>query len=66
MLIIVTLFQELKKSGTFKSQLEMYKTQFKELQNKCTEETDRATKARLDYDKLNKTMQTLQREKEVR
>ena len=58
--------QEVRKSGTYKSQLEMYKRQVQELQMKTSEETKRADKAEFEGKRAQEKMSSLQREKEVR
>ena len=57
--------QEVRKSGTYKSQLEMYKRQVQELQMKTSEETKRADKAEFEGKRAQEKMSSLQREKEV-
>ena len=57
--------QELKKTGTVRSQLELYKRQSQELQIKTQEETKRADRAEFDAKRAQDKFQTLQREKEV-
>ncbi|KAK3090840.1 hypothetical protein FSP39_015087 [Pinctada imbricata] len=56
--------EELRKSNTVKQQLEMYKKQVHELQNKLTDETKRADKAEFESKRATDKMSTLQREKE--
>ncbi len=58
--------QEVRKSGTYKSQLEMYKCQVQELQMKIGDETKRADKAEFDCKRVQEKMAAVQREKEVR
>ncbi|KAL3869534.1 hypothetical protein ACJMK2_042202 [Sinanodonta woodiana] len=56
--------EELRKSNTVKQQLEVYKRQVHEVQNKLTEETKRADKADFEAKRATEKMATLQREKE--
>ncbi|KAK3601489.1 hypothetical protein CHS0354_027635 [Potamilus streckersoni] len=56
--------EELRKSNTVKQQLEVYKRQVHEVQNKLTEETKRADKAEFEAKRSTEKMATLQREKE--
>ncbi|KAJ8306098.1 hypothetical protein KUTeg_016643 [Tegillarca granosa] len=56
--------EELRKSGTLKQQLEHYKRQVHELQNKISEETKRADKADFECKRSQEKMTTIQREKE--
>lgn len=58
-------YQELRKSGSFKQQLEVYKRQVLELQTKVTEETKRADKSEFEVKRIQEKISTLQREKEV-
>ena len=55
----------MRKSGPMKQQLEMYKRQVHELQNKLYDETKRADKADFEAKRAVEKMSTLQREKEV-
>ena len=59
------IFQELRKSGSLKQQLEVYKRQVLELQSKSTEETKRADKSEFEVKRSQEKLSTLQREKEV-
>ncbi|XP_060072280.1 protein Hook homolog 3-like isoform X1 [Ylistrum balloti] len=56
--------EELRKASSLKQQLEGYKRQVHELQNKLTEETKRADKADFEAKRAQDKMSTLQREKE--
>lgn len=56
--------EEIRKSGPMKQQLEMYKRQVHELQNKLYDETKRADKADFESKRAIEKMTTLQREKE--
>lgn len=56
--------EELRKVSSLKQQLEGYKRQVHELQNKLTEETKRADKADFEAKRAMDKMSTLQREKE--
>lgn len=58
--------KELRKSNTVKQQLEMYKRQVHELQNKMSDETKRADKADFECKRAQEKLASLQREKEVR
>lgn len=58
-------FQENKKTGPIKQQLEMYKRQMHELQTKLSEETKRADKGEFENKRWQEKMATLQKEKEV-
>ncbi|XP_069127500.1 protein Hook homolog 3-like isoform X2 [Argopecten irradians] len=56
--------EELRKTSSLKQQLEGYKRQVHEIQNKLTEETKRADKADFEAKRAQDKMSTLQREKE--
>ncbi|XP_069694315.1 protein Hook homolog 3-like [Periplaneta americana] len=56
--------EELKKSGTWKPQLEMYKKQIAELHQRLNEETKRADKSDFECKKMQEKLNALQREKE--
>ncbi|CAL1545552.1 unnamed protein product [Lymnaea stagnalis] len=56
--------EELKRVTLLKQQLESYKRQTLELQNKSTEETKRADKAEFEFKRIQEKLTTLQREKE--
>lgn len=56
--------EELRKSNTVKQQLEMYKRQVHELQNKMSDETKRADKADFECKRAQEKLAALQREKE--
>lgn len=58
--------QELKRVTTLKQQLESYKRQMVELQNKGAEETKRADKAEFEHKRIQEKLTALQREKEVK
>lgn len=55
----------MRKSVTMKQQLDMYKRQVHEIQNKLYDETKRADKADFERKRAVEKMTTLQREKEV-
>jgi regulator of replication initiation timing len=59
------ILQEVKKSGSFKPQVEMYKKQVSELHQKLGDETKRADKVDFENRKLQEKLQALSREKEV-
>ena len=59
-------FKELKRVTSLKQQLETYKKQTVELQNKTVEETKRADKAEFEFKRMQEKTATLQREKEVK
>ena len=56
--------EEMRKSVTMKQQLDMYKRQVHEIQNKLYDETKRADKADFERKRAVEKMTTLQREKE--
>ncbi|KAJ9584697.1 hypothetical protein L9F63_020958, partial [Diploptera punctata] len=56
--------EELKKSGTWKPQLELYKKQIAELHQRLNEETKKADKAEFEYKMMTEKFNALQREKE--
>ncbi|KAK3753183.1 hypothetical protein RRG08_024457 [Elysia crispata] len=56
--------EELKRVTSLKQQLETYKKQTVELQNKTAEETKRADKAEFEFKRMQEKTATLQREKE--
>lgn len=56
--------EEVKKSGTWKPQVEIYKKKSAELQQKLNEESKKADKAEFENKKLQEKLQSLQREKE--
>lgn len=56
--------EEVRKGGTIKSQMELYKRQVQELQIKMVDEIKRADKAEFEINRLNEKMTTLLREKE--
>jgi len=58
-------FQELKKSGTWKPQLELYKKQIFELHQRLNEETKKADKSDSECRKMQEKLNAIQREKEV-
>jgi len=58
-------FQELKKSGTWKPQLELYKKQISELHQTLNEETKKADKSDFECRKMQEKLNAIQREKEV-
>lgn len=57
--------QELKKSGTWKPQLELYKKQIAELHQRLSEETKRADKNDFECKNMQEKLSAVQREKEV-
>ncbi|KAG8335975.1 Protein Hook 3 [Homalodisca vitripennis] len=60
----VELEKELKKSATWKTQVEVYKKQIAELHSKYNEETKRADKCEFDYKKASEQLKAVKREKE--
>lgn len=56
--------EELKKSGTWKPQLELYKKQISELLQRLNEETKKADKSDFECRKLQEKLNAIQREKE--
>ena len=62
----VSLCQELKKLGPWKSQLELQKKQISELQLKLDEERKTSDKFELQFKNLQEKNETLAQEKEVR
>ena len=58
-------FQELKKSGTWKPQVELYKKQISELLQRLNEETKKADKSDFECRKMQEKLNAIQREKEV-
>ncbi|XP_071442587.1 protein Hook homolog 3-like [Hetaerina americana] len=56
--------EELKKSGSWKPQVEIYKKKTAELQQKLSEESKKADKAEFENKKLQEKLQYLSREKE--
>lgn len=57
--------QELKKSSSVRSQLDLYKRQSQELQIKVQEETKRADKAEFEAKRAQEKLQSIIKEKEV-
>lgn len=57
--------KELKKSGTWKPQLELYKKEIAELHQRLTEETKRADKNDFECKNMQEKLSAIQREKEV-
>jgi hypothetical protein len=57
--------QELKKSGTWKPQLELYKKQICELHQRLNEETKKADKSDFECRKMQEKLNAIQREKDV-
>jgi protein HOOK3 len=55
----------LKKSGTWKPQLELYRKQIAELHQRLNEETKRADKSDFECKKMQERLTAVQREKEV-
>lgn len=58
--------QELKRVASLKQQLESYKRQTLEVQNKMAEETKRGDKAEFELKRIQDKLAILQREKDVR
>ena len=58
--------EEVKKSGTWRPQLDMYKKQVAELHQKLAEESKSADRRNFDNKKLNVKIEALMQEKEVR
>jgi hypothetical protein len=58
-------FQELKKSGTRKPQLDMYKKEISELHQRLNEETKKADKSDFECKKTQEKLNAIQAEKEV-
>lgn len=56
--------EELKKSGTWKPQLELYKKQISELHQRLNEETKKADKSDFECRKMQEKLNAIQREKE--
>jgi len=65
MQMFVPSYQELRKSGSWKQQLDAYKRQVHELQTKLAEETKRADKQEFEVKRTQEKVNTLMREKEV-
>nr|XP_006824324.1 PREDICTED: protein Hook homolog 3-like [Saccoglossus kowalevskii] len=59
----IDLEDELKKSGSYRSQVDMYKRQLHELHVQLTEETQRADKAEFEQKRLQEKTEVLSREK---
>ena len=57
--------QELKRSGSYRPQLDLYKKQVGELHEQLSEETKKRDKADFELRKLGERMTALQSEKEV-
>ncbi|XP_030639800.1 protein Hook homolog 3 [Chanos chanos] len=60
----VSLEEELKKANAARSQLETYKRQVVELQNRLSEETKKADKMEFEYKRLKEKVDSLQKEKD--
>ncbi|XP_046870782.1 protein Hook homolog 3 isoform X1 [Hypomesus transpacificus] len=60
----VSLEEELRKAGAVRSQLETYKRQVVELQNKLSEESKKADKMEFEYKRLKEKVDSLQKEKD--
>ena len=60
-----SVLKELKKSGTWKPQLELYKKQIAELHQRLNGETKRADKSDFECKVMTEKLNALQREKEV-
>ena len=61
----IELEDELKKNGSFRPQLELYKKQVSELDYRLAEETKRADKIEYESKKLQERLHTVEKEKEV-
>jgi len=59
-------FQELKKSGTWKPQLELYKKQISELHRRLNEETKKDDKNHFESRKMQEKLNAIQRDEEIR
>ncbi|XP_035245609.1 protein Hook homolog 3 isoform X4 [Anguilla anguilla] len=60
----VSLEEELRKANTAKGQLETYKRQVVELQNRLSEESKKADKMEFEYKRLKEKVDSLQKEKD--
>ncbi|XP_048378352.1 protein Hook homolog 3 isoform X2 [Stegostoma tigrinum] len=60
----VSLEEELRKANAARAQLETYKRQVLELQNRLSEESKKADKMEFEYKRLKEKVDTLQKEKE--
>ncbi|XP_061118239.1 protein Hook homolog 3 isoform X4 [Conger conger] len=60
----VSLEEELRKANTAKGQLENYKRQVVELQNRLSEESKKANKMEFEYKRLKEKVDSLQKEKD--
>ncbi|KAJ8007472.1 hypothetical protein DPEC_G00117860 [Dallia pectoralis] len=60
----VTLEEELRKASTARGQLETYKRQVVELQNRLSEESKKADKMEFEYKRLKEKVDSLQKEKD--
>ncbi|XP_067114098.1 protein Hook homolog 3 isoform X2 [Osmerus mordax] len=60
----VSLEEEVRKAGAVRSQLETYKRQVVELQNKLSEESKKADKMEFEYKRLKEKVDSLQKEKD--
>lgn len=63
--IAVKSFQEVRRLQSFKTQIDMYKTQVQELHLKLSNETKKADKAEFEFKRVMEKLSTLQQEKEV-
>uniref|UniRef100_A0A672JGP6 Protein Hook homolog 3 n=1 Tax=Salarias fasciatus TaxID=181472 RepID=A0A672JGP6_SALFA len=63
---IVSLEEELRKANAAKGQLETYKRQVVELQNRLSEESKKADKMEFEYKRVKEKVDSLQKEKDVR
>uniref|UniRef100_A0A667XBD5 Protein Hook homolog 3 n=1 Tax=Myripristis murdjan TaxID=586833 RepID=A0A667XBD5_9TELE len=61
----VTLEEELRKANATKGQVETYKRQVVELQNRLSEESKKADKMEFEYKRLKEKVDSLQKEKDV-
>uniref|UniRef100_A0A673KV78 Protein Hook homolog 3-like n=1 Tax=Sinocyclocheilus rhinocerous TaxID=307959 RepID=A0A673KV78_9TELE len=62
----VTLEEDLRKANAARGQLETYKRQVVELQNKLSEESKKADKMEFEYKRVKEKVDSLQKEKDVR
>uniref|UniRef100_A0A8C7XGI8 Hook microtubule tethering protein 3 n=1 Tax=Oryzias sinensis TaxID=183150 RepID=A0A8C7XGI8_9TELE len=62
----VSLEEELRKANAAKGQLETYKRQVVELQNRLSEESKKADKMEFEYKRVKEKVDSLQKEKDVR
>lgn len=65
LIILDCVLQELKKSATWKTQVDVYKKQVAELHQKLNEETKMVDKLEFENKKIQEQSKALKREKEV-